>query len=374
MSDDTAPLRPLEDFENAPPPEEPPGFFYPVGETAPTFEPLASRDELLVSAWLKRELPPRDYLCGEVLDWGAAMAAGADFLGWEGRRRSRVMYLDGELPAETFKERIEIIAARYGDDIELFGYNRDVLSHDEMPPLNTEAGRAWLWREIETVKPDVIFFDAIMCLLGGNMSEEDSWAPIKDLVRQISSRRIAQIWLHHTGHDASKGYGTKTREWEMDAVAIMSKIDDDADAPDMGSSFRLEFTKSRHRKPSNFAQFAPKIIKATESGFVSEDGSIAAKAKPKSEIAIMSRAFVDAYARLADGVTQSPGFDGKPARKVKTEDLRHELKSRGFLETDEKGHVTGASRKVLLRAKTELLSKGEFVEAEGVIWRIRSSP
>ena len=94
-----------------------------------------------------------------------------------------VMYLDGELPAETFKERIEIIAKRYGGDIKLFGYNRDVLGPDEMPPLNTEVGRAWLLREIETVKPDVIFFDSIMCLLGGNMAEEESWEPVKDLVR-----------------------------------------------------------------------------------------------------------------------------------------------------------------------------------------------
>jgi len=371
------------------------GYYNPPGETPKKFEPIASRDDLLVAAWRERELPPRDYLSGEVLcstsrvllngatgigktlfclDWGAAIAAGVDFLDWKGRRRARVLYLDGELPAETFKERMELIGNRYGDDIALFGYSRDVLAPDEMPPLNTDTGRAWLLREIETTQPDVIFFDSIMCLLGGNMSEEESWAPVKDMVRQISSRRIAQVWLHHTGHDASKGYGTKTREWEMDTVVMLSKIETDDDAPEMSAAFRLEFTKARMKTPANHKQFAPKTVHSTENGFVSEDATKSAKAKPKSEIAIMSRAFVDAYARLADGVTQSPGFDGKPARKVKTEDLRHELKSRGFLETDEKGHVTGASRKVLLRAKTELLSKGEFVEAEGVIWRIRSSP
>ena len=37
------------------------------------------------------------------------------------------MYLDGEMPAETFKERMLLIAERYGSDIQLFGYNRDDL-------------------------------------------------------------------------------------------------------------------------------------------------------------------------------------------------------------------------------------------------------
>ena len=36
------------------------------------------------------------------------------------------MYLDGEMPAETFKERMELIAQRYGSDITLYGYNRDI--------------------------------------------------------------------------------------------------------------------------------------------------------------------------------------------------------------------------------------------------------
>ena len=86
---------------------------------------------------------------------------------------ARVIYLDGELPAETFKERMELIGDRFGNDIEFWGFSRDALNSDEMPPLNTPAGRAWLWREIETIKPDLIVFDAIMSLLGGNMSEEE---------------------------------------------------------------------------------------------------------------------------------------------------------------------------------------------------------
>jgi hypothetical protein len=74
------------------------------------------------------------------------------------------MYLDGELPAETFKERIQLVTTIYGAEIELYGYNRDVLTADDMPPLNTPKGAEWLWREIGTGSPHAIFFDSIMSL------------------------------------------------------------------------------------------------------------------------------------------------------------------------------------------------------------------
>jgi hypothetical protein len=351
------------------------------------FPPLDSRDELLVSAWLKRKLPPRDFLMGDVicttsriivvgetgvgktllcLDLAAAMSAGADFLGWQGKRRARVMYLDGELPAETFKERMELIAERYGEDIELFGYNRDVIGPDEMPPLNTDAGRAWLWREIETVKPDVVFFDAIMCLLGGSMAEEESWAPVKDLVRQISSRRIAQVWLHHTGHDATKGFGTKTREWEMDTVVMLSKLEASGDEP--SAAFQLEFTKARMKTPDNYRQFAARVVRSTPERFTSEDAP-AKGSKANNEQDIVRRRFLTSYDELSDGVTPSQGFDGARVSKVSTDAIRDWLRNRGFLDTTEKGHLTATSRTQFRRAKNLLLDKGGFAEEGGLIWR-----
>ena len=52
------------------------------------------------------------------------------------------MYLDGELPSETFKERMQLLASRYGASLELFGYNRDALGDDEMPPLISRKARS----------------------------------------------------------------------------------------------------------------------------------------------------------------------------------------------------------------------------------------
>jgi hypothetical protein len=257
-------------------------------------EAFTPRKNLLLSAWLARQFPERDYLLGSVLcttsrwllfgdtgvgktllamEIGAAVAAGRPLLGWEGRRRSRVMYLDGEMPAETFKERLQVIAERYGKDILFYGYNRDDLDdRDQMPPLNTEDGEKWLMNEIEAVKPDLIIFDSVMSLLIGLMSEEESWAPVKHLVRHISSRRIAQIWLHHTGHDTSKSYGTKTREWEMDTVIALASV------PDDDKLVAMEFRKARLRTPQNWEQYKSATICRADNGWT-EEGPLS---KPKS--------------------------------------------------------------------------------------------
>ena len=116
------------------------------------------------------------------------------------------MYFDGELPAETLKERIELASGPYGGDVELVAYNRDVLRDlgVDMPPFNTEEGQAWLWREIEAFRPDAIVSDSLMCLTSGPMIDEENWLTLKPLIQRISSQRIAQVWLDHTGHNTGR--------------------------------------------------------------------------------------------------------------------------------------------------------------------------
>jgi hypothetical protein len=37
-------------------------------------------------------------------------------------------------------------------------------------------------------------------------------------IPQALSADHGQLWVHQTGHDETKGYGTKTRQWQMDVV------------------------------------------------------------------------------------------------------------------------------------------------------------
>lgn len=180
--------------------------------------PPPNRSTLTIEAWKRKNIPLRDHLMGGVLcttsRWfmfgetgvgktllamrlGGAVAAGKNFLNWTGQRKARVMYIDGELPMEDFKDRIEMIAEQYGDDIEFYGYNREDLGDNGLPPLNIPLGQQWIKREIEAIKPDLIIFDSVMCLLIGSMLDEIAWTPPREFVRWLTTQRIAQIWLHH---------------------------------------------------------------------------------------------------------------------------------------------------------------------------------
>jgi hypothetical protein len=363
------------------PPDE--GATQPSGhkgrDGANALPPEPDRARLTLSAWLDRDIPPRDHLLGSVMcttsrwfifgetgigktliamEMAAAIAVAAAFLKWPGQRRARVMYLDGELPMETFKERMQLIADRHGKDIEFYGYNREDLGDDGLPPLNTEAGQAWLKREIAAIKPDLIVFDSIMCLLIGSMSEEATWMPVRPFVRWLSSRRIAQIWLHHA-NDLGKSFGDKTREWEMEAVVKLSKVEGDEGA------ILFEFVKARLRTPKTAAQFLPIVIHPGDWEFEGASKS----AGKRSEAEAVAVALLNALDRLADGITKSPGFDGAPVSKVKVDAIRGELKKRGFLEKNEKDNLTSTGKSHFRRAKTSLMDAGKIIEDEGLVWR-----
>jgi hypothetical protein len=257
-------------------------------ETGAQGEKAKSRDHLLISSWVRMELPPRDFLMGEwvcttsrvtliaatgvgktllTLDLAAAIAAGRDFLHWKGSGKPRrVMYLDGEMPKETMKERLLLVHKIYGDDIKLFAYNRDVLTADDIPPLNTEAGVKWLAEEIKIVRPDLIVFDSMMALLSGSLKDDEQWEPMKSLLRALSKRNIGQIWINHIGRDATHAYGDVTREWEMDTIITLAKVDK-SDPQD--TTITIDFSKkARLRTPHNYRQFATIDARRGEDGWV----------------------------------------------------------------------------------------------------------
>ena len=98
------------------------------------------------------------------------------------------------------------------------------------------------------------------------------------------------------------------------------------------------------------------------------------KGQRSDEVEKVKRALVDAYERFADAVERTPGFDGKPVKKVEINKLRDEVKSRGFLETDDNGELTPAARKHFQRAKTDLIESKRFIEADGKFWKFATEP
>ena len=96
-----------------------------------------------------------------------------------------------------------------------------------------------------------MIFDNVQSLLLGDMKDEEPWQDTLPWIRSLTRRSIGQLWIHHTGHDATRSYGTKTREWQLDAVILLEAIE----RPEADIAFTLKFTKARERAPNNRGNF-----------------------------------------------------------------------------------------------------------------------
>jgi DNA polymerase I-like protein with 3'-5' exonuclease and polymerase domains len=255
---------------------------------------------LTVAEWLARDLPEPDLIMGHVISTTTRAilhantglgkthfvmgmfghsGAGRNFLHWQCRRPCQVLVIDGEMSRKLFRKRIEDTVRRLG----VTPHGAHFFSKEDIEgfaPLNTAEGQAAIWRLIEEVERrsgkrlDAVCFDSIMGLIVGEMKDEEAWRDTLPLVHALTKREIGQLWVHHTGHDTSRGYGTKTREWQLDTVMHL----DEVKRPDTDVSFTLTFPKARERTPDNrddFAEISVALIEDQWRGFV----VIAAKQK-----------------------------------------------------------------------------------------------
>jgi hypothetical protein len=188
-----------------------------------------------------------------LLGFGVAFAVirQEEFAHWAaGQQPGRVLYVDGEMPRTEIRRRL-LGNSRgcMGPDL-LYVLSRE--DFEDMAPLNTKEGQEWMDTFLATHGPfALIVFDNIQSLLVGNMKDEELWAAVLPWVRSLTKRQIGQIWFHHTGHDETRSYGSKAKEWQMDTIAVMeaTKVED-ADV-----AFTLRFTKTRMKTPQNRADF-----------------------------------------------------------------------------------------------------------------------
>jgi AAA domain len=251
---------------------------------------------LTIGQWRSRDdVEDPDFLMGEMLSTTSRMllvaatglgktqlatalaihiAAGKDFLHWKASRSAKVLYIDGEMSKRQLRKRILDLARRFtGPEPETLYF----LSHEDVPnfaPLNTKAGQKWLDGFIERLGGvDLIIFDSIMCLTLGEQKDPDVWRAVIPWARDLTTRGIGQVWVHHTGHDETRSYGDKSREWQLDVVAILTKEDDGKFV-----SFKMEFKKARERHSDNYQDFAPRHVSLADDEWVSE---AAEPSKPK---------------------------------------------------------------------------------------------
>lgn len=276
---------------------------------------------LTTSEWLRRDLPLPDRLLG---DWftttsrvllsadtgigktnfgmtiSGHVAGGVPFLHWQVHRTARILYMDGEMSRRLLKRRAEDVVRRLGFIPEnLFLFSREDV--EAFPPLNTPAGYAFLNRLIDTIgNVDAIVFDNIMALLEGDQKDEESWTRVLPLVTDLTKRCIGQLWINHTGHDATRSYGSKTKEWRLDTTIHLTAVE----RSDTDLSFKLEFRKARERTPENRREFQDVTIALVNDQWV---GSETVKQYRPKEGSVDAKVFEVLLEVLASNGTEIKG-------------------------------------------------------------------
>jgi hypothetical protein len=309
------------------------------GTASPEIPPI-----LTLAQWRERDLPEPDYLMGQwltttsrvilnaatglgksmlVIGLGMSGAAGNDFLHWAGVRPATVLYIDGEMSRRLLKQRLADGVKRLGTEPKGFhALSREDV--DGFAPLNTKPGQEIIDRVIKRIgSVDLVIFDNIMSLTSGSMSDEESWAQTMPWIRHLTAKGIGQLWVHHTGHNKSRGFGTSTREWQMDTVIQL----DEVERPDTDVSFQLKFPKARERTPATRMDFADTKIALVNDKWTSQS----AEGKRLGKLTPTAAKFLEA---LRNAARNTPDGDNAPFPHVPLEAWKNECFRQGLIERD----------------------------------------
>jgi hypothetical protein len=327
------------------------------------------------AAWLARDIPPADFILGEVFSTetrclvfaptgigktlllialGMAIAAGEGCLHLPGVGKvRRVLFIDGEMSIRLMRDRLRDEAERreHGMPAGFFA-----LSHDDIAgfhALNSPEGQRQIEHEIERLGgADLIIFDNVMSLISGDQKDEEGWRQVMPWIRKLTGKKIAQFWVHHTGHDESRSYGTKTREWQQDTVIKLETIEHER----TDVSFRMSFTKARERNPHNRLQFADSHVLLLNNIWTSD----AVETGRKGKVSPLGAKFLQC---LIDACTTK--MCDCPAASL--DDWQAECVRRGVLEPDK----PDSKRTLFSKYKRELIAANQVACDAKMAWVLR---
>lgn len=214
--------------------------------------------------FLLMDLPPREYLLEPwlpkagicmvfakrgvgktffALEIAMAVASGDTFLSFKAPKPARVLYIDGEMPANVMQERLCNIMKRMTPNIEI--QQPRIITPDLqqgfMPDLSTEEGK-------EAIRPytedaDLIIIDNVSTLGGcSKENEAQSWYPFQQLALDLRRQGKSVLFIHHAGKNGTQR-GTSKREDILD-TSILLKHPSDYE-PSSGACFELHYEKAR---------------------------------------------------------------------------------------------------------------------------------
>jgi AAA domain len=235
-------------------------------------------------------------------------------------------------------------------------------------------------KQLGDLKPVAVCIDTLnRSLEGSESSDEDMSAYVRaaDAIRDAFGCLV--IIVHHCGHGGDRPRGHSSLMGALDVqIAVRRDATDNIVAElelSKDGETGLQFVSRLKVVEIGTDQDGDPITSCVIEAVDAPAGAPKAPAKGRmSDVEMIKRAIVDAHGRLAADVEPSPGFDGALVRKVPVDKLRDEIKSRGFLETEDDDKLTSTARSNFRRAKSDLIAAKSFIEADKQFWRLFESP
>jgi hypothetical protein len=190
--------------------------------------------------------------CGLGKTWfnlglGLAVAAAGSFGPYKAQVDWPVLYVDGEMPFDTMRDRIKAI---HGSIPEKF----HILSHEVLfrfKEKNLNLGRELLREALRqycvSIGIRLLILDNLSCLFSGiKENEAGAWEPVKQWLLTLPRLRIAVIVVHHTGRNPGHMRGTTAREDDIFWAIQLAEPTDKKISQPGGTRFITNFTKQRN--------------------------------------------------------------------------------------------------------------------------------
>ena len=213
------------------------------------------------------------------LEMLCSICTGEKFLGkYEVANPRPVYYIDGEMPLDSIRERMNMIMARYiykykVSEIPFHISNPLLFKNNFIPKINdTKITQPMFKDEVKRFsdiyqKPLFICFDNLSCLTDYKENDNDDWTSMLDMYTELKHEGHSICHVHHVGKGGHQR-GASRKHDALDTV-IHLKRPEEYDASE-GAVFNVKFDKHRHFA-GEYARSIKCAIKVDDNNKVSWD-------------------------------------------------------------------------------------------------------
>jgi len=137
-----------------------------------------------------------------------ALVSGGKLLPWSALRRTRVLYVEGEIPASQLQDRLKQVIGKSGENLRII--TLDEQPDNEIPSLLGEYGRKLVEEAIGDA--EVLVLDSISTLFNFSTNDEENWLAVNAWLKKLRSKGLCIIFLHHAGKTGMQRGSSKAED------------------------------------------------------------------------------------------------------------------------------------------------------------------